>query len=54
MLHLFHFTVDTKMNVVTGVTLVQCSTVDALVSNHLGKSGRLREGALVSDRIVKQ
>ena len=40
MLHLFHFTVDTKMNVVTGVTLVQCSTVDALVSDHLGKSGR--------------
>ena len=40
MLHLFHFTVDTKMNVVTNVTLVQCRTVDALVSDLLGKSGR--------------
>lgn len=57
MLHLFHLTVDTKMNVVTNVTVVQCSTVEALVSDRkvvVTRTGRLREGALVSDREVKQ
>jgi len=38
MLHLFYLTVDTEMNVVTNVTVVQCSTVDALVSDLLGNS----------------
>ena len=38
MLRLFHLTVDTKMNVVTNVTVVECSTVEALVSDHLGNS----------------
>ena len=60
MLHLFHLTVDTKMNVVTNVTVVQCSTVEVLVSDWefekvvVTRTGRLREGALVSDRKVKQ